>query len=375
MEIKKDNFPMDAAEQEKKANQNILTGIRYILIAMAFIWVLTLANLFTVDKMLTSIAFLVTGVILMIPTLLSFKIDLSNPKIKYVFLTLICLTSSTVAAILSFHAALMYILPLLFAVQFMRRKVLWITFAINTATMLISSLVSFYYGLCDLNILLESNHTLSWYMELAQGGPLILPYNENPTFIVIFFEVFPRTLIILVFALMIQYVVIQRSEDSLRIAELTWHKDIDLNTRLFNKNKYEEMMNSYYLTVKRVAVIYWDINNLKITNEQYGHAMGDTIIETLCRYLYDYSSDRCRCYRAGGDEFIVMIDNPEIGEAVNMIHSIRTNLEDNRIKTGIEVSCAVGWAEGTGVTIRDVVSKAESNMFADKERYKEAHKR
>ncbi len=368
----RENLSKEALGQERQSNRNILRGIMYILFMMAFIWVLTMCNIFVVDKMLTSVAFLLTGIILMVPTLLSFTVDLSNPKVKYVFLTLICIASGIIAAILSFHAVFLYILPLLFAVQFRQRKVLWITFGINTAVMLVSSLISFYYGLCDLNLLLESNHTRQWYLELADGGPLVLPYNENPAFIIIAFEVFPRSLIIFVFTLMLQYVVIQRGEDAIKIAELTWHKDADLDTGLYNRNKYEEMMEAYYPSVKRVAVVYWDINNLKKINDQYGHAMGDTIISSFGKILHEYSTDRCRCYRAGGDEFVVMIDNPEIGEAVDLILGVRKLLEKNKQETGQDIVSAVGWAEGAGSEVRNVVAKADSNMYADKARYKEA---
>ena len=43
---------------------------------------------------------------------------------------------------------------------------------------------------------------------------------------------------------------------------------------MYNKNKYEEMIADYYLGVDRLAAIFWDVNNLKYVNDQYGHAAG-----------------------------------------------------------------------------------------------------
>ena len=40
-------------------------------------------------------------------------------------------------------------------------------------------------------------------------------------------------------------------------------REVDSATRLYNKNKYEDMLANYYTMVERVAVVLWDINNLK----------------------------------------------------------------------------------------------------------------
>lgn len=58
--------------------------------------------------------------------------------------------------------------------------------------MFISSYVGFYYGLCDLNLLLESTHTRNWYLQTMTGSFLQIPFNENPMFIIAVFEVLPQ---------------------------------------------------------------------------------------------------------------------------------------------------------------------------------------
>lgn len=73
--------------------------------------------------------------------------------------------SAVIAAFLSFHAVLIYVLPLLLAVQYRERMTLWITYVVNDVTMAVSMVTGFYHGICDLNLLLGSNHTRDWYME------------------------------------------------------------------------------------------------------------------------------------------------------------------------------------------------------------------
>ena len=86
---------------------------------------------------------------------------------------------------------------------------------------------------------------------------------------------------------------------------------VDSATRLYNKNKYEDMLANYYTMVERVAVVLWDINNLKEINDRMGHGMGDKLIETMSGAIYVQTDKRKKAYRIGGDEFVMLIENPE----------------------------------------------------------------
>lgn len=88
---------------------------------------------------------------------------------------------------LSFHAVLLYVLPLLLAIQYRDGKALWFAFGVNTVTMTAS----------------------------------MLPLNENPSLIIVAYGAFPRTIILFVFALMLRNTILTSHEDERRIAALT----------------------------------------------------------------------------------------------------------------------------------------------------------
>lgn len=67
---------------------------------------------------------------------------------------------------------------MLFAVQCRRRSTIWFVYAVNTVTMLISSLVSFYYGIWDLNLLLESGMSMD-NPGHGKGESMIKDAREN----------------------------------------------------------------------------------------------------------------------------------------------------------------------------------------------------
>ena len=178
--------------------------------------------------------------------------------------------------------------------------------------------------------------------ELADGFAK-LPFSKMPVVVIIVYGILPQLLILFVFVMIIQHTIGSMREDAYRIAELTYRKEVDSATRLYNKNKYEDMLANYYTMVERVAVVLWDINNLKEINDRMGHGMGDKLIET-----------------------------PEKQEAEQIIQNVRDKLARHREEGGLRVSSATGTAEGNGIDILKIVHDADERMYEDKKRGKES---
>lgn len=177
----------------------------------------------------------------------------------------------------------------------------------------------------------------------------------------------PRSIILFVFTFMMQYIVTSSQHDAARIAQLTYLKETDSLTKLFNKNKYNEMVSMYYPNVDNITVIFWDLNNLKNINDTYGHEFGDKAISSLASVLYAHSDERRRIYRFGGDEFVMIIDNPHDSEADRIISAVKDELVKCSSDISIDISSAVGVASGKGSDIIEIVKNADSAMYADKQ--------
>lgn len=267
------------------------------------------------------------------------------------------------------YTILLYVLPLLFAGHYRKRSVLWYTYVLSVLMLFVSSILNYYYGIMDTNLLIAGTHQRKWYLDLiANGGSFT--YNAHPVFIILIFACIPRSMILLVFTFMIQYIVTASLHDAARIAQLTYLKETDSLTRLFNKNKYNEMVSMYYPNVDNITVIFWDLNNLKIINDTYGHEYGDKALSALASILYANSDEQCRrVYRFGGDEFVMIIDNPHNGEADRIISAVKDELVKCSYDISIEISSAVGVASGNGSDIIEIVKNADSAMYADKQFY------
>lgn len=374
MENYQEQYKHELHQQEINSNLRTLKGFFWIFATILVLWLLTLVRIFVVNAGIFTLA-VGLSVVMGIPVLYIYKKeDLSKHWIKYVFLTLICMISAVIAAFLSFHAVFIYVLPLLLAVQYREKLTLWITYIVNDVTMTISMLAGFYHGICDLNLLLGSNHTRSWYVEQWTAGTLHFDFDPDPVFVILFYGALPRAVILLMFTVILRYISISSHEDAQRIADLTYRKETDMGTHVYNKNKFEEMIETYYPEVRRIAVIFWDVNNLKYVNDKYGHAAGDILIQTLSSALYDLSTDRRKVYRVGGDEFVMLIENPVESEIQSMVESVSASLQEKDGQGDMPISSAVGWAEGNGADIRKVVNEADAKMYENKVRGKEGRR-
>lgn len=63
---------------------------------------------------------------------------------------------------------------------------------------------------------------------------------------------------------------------------------------------------------KGTAYILFDVNNLKMINDRYGHQMGDLAIGTEARYIRELFDSEGRCFRIGG--YAVMSGEEETAE-------------------------------------------------------------
>lgn len=86
---------------------------------------------------------------------------------------------------------------------------------------------------------------------------------------------------------------------------------VDTLTDVFNRNAMIEKMDQLAKQNVPAGLVYADVNNLKVINDSKGHEAGDQALRDSARMLMA-EFGREHVYRAGGDEFVVMI--PKISE-------------------------------------------------------------
>lgn len=62
---------------------------------------------------------------------------------------------------------------------------------------------------------------------------------------------------------------------------------------------------------RNAALIFFKVNNLKLTNEESGHAAGDELILGAAKCISETFGKAGRCYRLKGDEFCVILEDAQ----------------------------------------------------------------
>ena len=98
----------------------------------------------------------------------------------------------------------------------------------------------------------------------------------------------------------------------------------DLSTGLYNRNKFNQVCEELRKQHSdRLGVAYFDLNNLKKTNDIFGHQAGDELLRRTARHLLQNFGKKA--YRIGGDEFIVI---DEESDEHTFLRRVSTAAED-----------------------------------------------
>ncbi|RTL69788.1 MAG: EAL domain-containing protein [Pseudonocardiaceae bacterium] len=73
----------------------------------------------------------------------------------------------------------------------------------------------------------------------------------------------------------------------------------------------------------RIGVCYLDVDNFKVVNDRLGHDVGDRLLLALsCRLHASVSGRGHMVGRMGGDEFVILVEDPPEGEVADLADSV-----------------------------------------------------
>lgn len=155
----------------------------------------------------------------------------------------------------------------------------------------------------------------------------------------------------------------------------------DQLTKFYNRSGFAEHLGEYECALKEhrpFAVVQFDVNNLKKVNDNQGHEKGDELICLASSGIYQSYGVTGRCYRMGGDEFLVVLmgSNPKL-DFENGIKDLETYCGyANSVKERtFDVEIAYGFALARpGDTLAIVQERADARMYEKKREMKAIRK-
>ena len=158
--------------------------------------------------------------------------------------------------------------------------------------------------------------------------------------------------------------------------ELTETAGRDRLTGLQNRTRLEEVMGPMFDEAKEtgepLAAIFIDADRFKSVNDMYGHGVGDEVLRGLGRVCSNLCGDNA--FRYGGEEFLCLLPDYDIEQAVAMAEDIRravmaeeVNGPDCIIRVTVSVGVAVMDDECSVETVGELIAAADQALYAAKE--------
>lgn len=150
---------------------------------------------------------------------------------------------------------------------------------------------------------------------------------------------------------------------------------IDSATGLFNRSKCHEILRSLVNDeLKSRSMIVFDLNDLKKTNDNYGHRVGDELIYSFAQIIKSATKVHTNDVfvgRYGGDEFMVYYSSVDEQDVKLYLDEVAFLAEEfNEKETRFQVSYAAGYALGSAkdkdMSLRQLFDVADQDMYANK---------
>ena len=359
------DYSIDYESLEGHSNRFTVRCLLITYFFMAFMWVLDLLGIFIVDKGLMNYGFFLLSFLVLLLIAICKLVGYNKPWLKYVIIIFAVLMTDVLAVVLTYHIVIASVLPLIYAIQYSDKKLLFFSYGMSVIGIFASVMAGYYFGLCDANMVLLTTGPLKDYVD-ANGVAHFGPVNANPWLTLPLFYVFPRSVILLALIPVLLHVSNGMAMRELRGLYLQRMSEIDDMTQLYNKNKYLKMVKETYPKVDKVGVVFWDVNGLKATNDTLGHVMGDKLISSIADSIRGFTNDKCRAYRIGGDEFILICEGENELKMNEIANEWKKKVEELNLTSEIQLSAAIGYAAGEGKNIGAVIKLADDRMYANK---------
>lgn len=125
---------------------------------------------------------------------------------------------------------------------------------------------------------------------------------------------------------------------------------IDPLTNLYNRRAFSDLVHPLWQLGKRnktpMAILLIDLDWFKRINDDYGHAIGDEVLEGVGRELKQRLRESDVPLRWGGEEFLIFLPNTDINEAHQLADNLREHFDSKNITPTQKVTMSIGVVSG-----------------------------
>tara|TARA_R110000751_G_scaffold299347_1_gene410027 strand:- start:100494 stop:104942 length:4449 start_codon:yes stop_codon:yes gene_type:complete len=150
--------------------------------------------------------------------------------------------------------------------------------------------------------------------------------------------------------------------------ELLKLSNTDPLTELPNRSFFQASHSNIVRRDTQHALICLDMDNFKKINDSLGHQTGDILIKQIAKRLQKIGGTKATCYRLGGDEFSILIDNStDIHYITHFAQTILDNMARpfiiNKQEFVLGASLGIAFYPEDGSNPQELLKNADTAMY------------
>ncbi|MBQ7623846.1 MAG: GGDEF domain-containing protein [Clostridia bacterium] len=120
-------------------------------------------------------------------------------------------------------------------------------------------------------------------------------------------------------------------------------------------------------TLSGLALVVFDLNDLKRINDTLGHETGDKYITDGCALILEYFKNS-PLYRTGGDEFIAILEGEDYVNRAGIFAAFSNHAVKNIADGGVVIACGIAeYIRGKDTNCKQILERADQLMYERKE--------
>lgn len=157
----------------------------------------------------------------------------------------------------------------------------------------------------------------------------------------------------------------------LTVGQLAQLSNTDELTKLCNRRRMATVIDAELALVgergARFAVMLFDIDHFKAINDRFGHGAGDEALVALAKRAAQVFRGMDALARWGGDEFVALVRNVDLAEAVHMAGALCRHVAAEPLESGhrITISCGAAAARADD-SVDSLLQRADAALYAAK---------
>ncbi|WP_394550416.1 sensor domain-containing diguanylate cyclase [Pantoea sp. SGAir0183] len=153
-----------------------------------------------------------------------------------------------------------------------------------------------------------------------------------------------------------------------KIGRLSSEAQTDPLTQLLNRRGLNAVLDYFQTLQQPFAVLALDIDHFKNVNDNWGHDVGDRVIQQVAKTLQQSARKQDIVSRNGGEEFLMLLPDTSLADAEAIAERIRLSIAGEAVENVGNITLSIGVAEWSArrVPLETSLKRADDALYQAK---------